>query len=298
MLFRSNEYYKVKFSEWGDNGSVSYSRNKINFISTPIKVIQGHDGSIIKAYDDIRDEIILEVEKRIFNNIRIHYDPTIFSIDDIIGGYYRRTDFSKQEINDILLGEFLRWNSVLKLDFNTSSGFIVDEEPFTYTYSNSLAPNKKELLYGYWRGIYKYFFDTDRPHTHPWEMQGFTIKPDWWDEVYGIPPYTRENKILWDAIEQGLINDPLNVRIDLRYARPGIKDYLPVSEYGTLLNPLDSNLAQSFSRINANGRYKFSDQGPVETVWRRSSEYPFAVMIVLCTLRGAEFIGKIGRAHI
>lgn len=260
---------------------------------TPVKVIQGHDGSIIKAYDDIRDEIILEIEKRIYNNIRVQYDSNIFDLNDVLGGYYRKTDFSKQEVNDILMGEFLRWNSILKLDFNTSKNFIIDEESFTYTYNNCFAPNKKESLYGYWRGIYKYFYDTDRPHTHPWEMQGFTIKPYWWDSVYGLPPYTSENKILWDAIEQGVINDPENVRINLKYARPGLKDYLPVNDQGNLLSPLSSNLTYNFSKVNANGRYKFGDQGPVETVWRRSSEFPFAVIIAMCTLRGAEFIGKM-----
>jgi hypothetical protein len=257
----------------------------------PTMVIQGHDGSIIKAYGDYRDDIIIELERRIFNSRRVEYDPTIFNIDDVIGGYYRRNDFTKSEINDILLSEFLRWNSIPDLDFNTNN-FWKETESFTYNYNRSNAPNDVESLYGFWRGIYKYFYDTDRPHTHPWEMQGFSIKPIWWNDVYGPAPYTSDNKILWDNIEQGLIADPNNIIVDERYARPGLSDYIPVDEFGKLLSPLDSNLAKGFALVTSKDKFNFGDQAPVETAWRRSSEYPYAIMIVLSVLRSSEFIGK------
>ena len=257
----------------------------------PTMMIQGHDGSKIKAYGDYRDDLILELEKRIFNSRRVEYDSNIFNIDDVMGGYYRRNDFTRSEINDILLGEFLRWNSIPDFDFTTND-YWVEEESFTYNYNRSNAPNDAERLYGFWRGVYKYFYDTDRPHSHPWEMQGFSIKPSWWENVYGPAPYTSDNKILWDNIEAGFIADPDNPKTDLRYARSGMSLHLPVNEFGDLISPLDSNLASGFSLITSKDNYAFGDQGPVETVWRRSSEYPYAVMIALSVLRGAEFIGK------
>ena len=51
---------------------------------------------------------------------------------------------------------------------------------------------------GFWRGIFVDLFDTDRPHTHPWEMLGFAEKPDWWEGRYGAAPYTAGNDILWN----------------------------------------------------------------------------------------------------
>ena len=51
---------------------------------TPRLMIQGHDGSHILAYGDYRDGIILELEKRIFNNIKIEYNTEIFDIAEII----------------------------------------------------------------------------------------------------------------------------------------------------------------------------------------------------------------------
>jgi len=260
--------------------------------TTPTKVIQGHDGSIIVAYNDYRDDLILELEKRIFNCRKVEYDPSMFNIDDIIGGYYRKNEFTKEEINSLLVGDFLRWNSIADLNLN-SNDYYVDENSFTYNYRNCLDPNSLEGLYGYWRGIYKYFYDTDRPHTCPWEMQGFTIKPSWWDSVYGEAPYTSENKIMWDNIEKGIILDPIRPIINLRYRRPGLSSHIPVDSDGKLISPLDSNLAINFSLINAKNEYVFGDQNPVETAWRRSSEYPYSVISALCVLRGSEFIGKM-----
>ena len=258
----------------------------------PTLMIQGHDGSLVKAYGDFRDDLILELETRIFNTKRIVYDSNIFDINSVLGSYYRRNEFTRAEINNVLLTDFLKWNSDLAQNF-TVNDFYLQEDTFTYNYNNSLDPQRRESLYGFWRGIYKYFYDTDRPHTHPWEMQGFSIKPKWWDDIYGVAPYTSDNKILWDAIEQGLINDPENTRVVSRYVRPGLSSYLPVDEQGNLLSPLDANLAQDFSLATSRGTFKFADQAPVETAWRRSSEYPYAITVLMCVLKGAEFIGKM-----
>ena len=260
--------------------------------TTPTKVIQGHDGSITVAYNDYRDDLILELEKRIFNCRKVEYDPSMFNIDDVIGGYYRLTDFTKDQVNIILVGDFLKWNSIADLDLS-SNNYYVDENSFTYNYNRCVDTNNVGLLNGYWRGIYKYFYDTDRPHTCPWEMLGFTIKPLWWDTVYGPAPYTSENRILWDHLERGIIADPANPRINTRYIRTGLINQIPVDTDGNLLSPLDSNLAQGFSLINGKGEYTFGDQAPVETAWRRSSEYPYSIVSALCLLRGAEYIGKM-----
>jgi hypothetical protein len=47
-------------------------------------MIQGHDGSLILSYGDYRDNIILELEKWIFNNIKVEYDVTIYDVNDVI----------------------------------------------------------------------------------------------------------------------------------------------------------------------------------------------------------------------
>ena len=58
---------------------------------TSTTVIRKHDGSIIKAYGDERDDLILELEKRIYNNIKVTYDPTLLDIHDVSVSYTHLT---------------------------------------------------------------------------------------------------------------------------------------------------------------------------------------------------------------
>lgn len=48
-----------------------------SYINGPKTVIQGHDGSITIAFGDYRDEILLEYEKRVYNNIGTEYRADI-----------------------------------------------------------------------------------------------------------------------------------------------------------------------------------------------------------------------------
>ena len=43
-------------------------------------MIRRHDGSFIKAYGDERDDLIIELERRIYNNIKTEYDSTLHNI--------------------------------------------------------------------------------------------------------------------------------------------------------------------------------------------------------------------------
>ncbi len=264
-----------------------------NTYQTPTKVIQGHDGSITVAFsnagdaDDFRDELLLEFEKRIFNNIKIKYDTSVFNIDSFVTGYYRTGDVQREELNSTLRQEFLLWTSLINDDY-TKHTFYDRNNPFTYNYK-SFADASDNLLPGFWRGIFKYFYDTDRPHTHPWEMLGFTIQPDWWETTYGPAPYTKDNLLLWEDLSQGIIKTPgqLPQRNPI-YARPSLLKYIPVDESGTLLDPLSIGLVREFISVFAEKEFTFGDQSPIETAWRRSSHYPFALITALTLLRPAK----------
>jgi hypothetical protein len=242
-----------------------------------VTVIEGHDGSIIKAYGDYRDALILELERRIFNNIKVEYDPSIFDINDYVGGEFRDTQFTRQEINNPLITDFLQWLNLVDEDY-TDNSFFEREDPFTFNYSGLRGPNG-EFMPGWWRGVYKHLFDTDRPHTHPWEMLGFTIKPTWWEEQYGPAPYTSENKILWEDLERGIIRETGKVfSINKKYVRTGLSKFIPVDDSGNLLSPSDANVAQKYNSLDIKNSYEFGDYAPVELAWRNSAEYPFALL--------------------
>ena len=142
-----------------------------------------------------------------------------------------------------------------------------------------MSSHDSKPLLGWWRGIYKQAYDTDRPHSHPWEMLGFAEKPTWFDTVYGSAPYTSDNLILWQDLQDGAIREPnKNVVIKDNYKRPDLLKHIPVNSLGLLISPHDSNFSQEYVAHLTRDPFKFGDHAPVENAWRRSSDYPFAVM--------------------
>ena len=249
-----------------------------NTYQTPTEVIQGHDGNIFVCFGDFRDDLLLELEQRIFNNIKTEYDPTILDIHEFIGGESRDTGFRKWDRDKALITDFVAWlENVNNIDY-TDHDFYERTNSFTFNYGSMTSP-KGAKLPGYWRAIYKEAYDTDRPHTHPWEILGYTIEPTWWQGVYGPAPYTRENKILWKDIEDGVIREPGKaVKYLAAYARKDITKHIPVDGEGNLLSPLDSNFAKNYVLVLTKKEFVFGDEAPTETAWRRSSEYPFAFL--------------------
>jgi hypothetical protein len=254
-------------------------------------VIQGHDGSIMLAFDDYRDDIILEFEKRVFNNIKINYNPELLDINSILPGAFRTNKYNLKEVNDILSREFLKWDAFY--GFNYSFNTTATEDRKTWNYKTGKDLVTKLPLPGNWRGIYKYFFDTDRPHTHPWEMLGFPIMPEWWVDAYGPAPYTRGNTILWEDIENGFIRKPNNFTVNAKYIRTGLSRILPVDNNGNLLDPASANIATGLDYLSTTDNWKFGDIAPVEAAWRRSALYPFAVQILMALAQPASYAAML-----
>ena len=256
-----------------------------NTYRDPIEVIQGHDGSIIPAFGDHRDDFLLELEKRIYNNIKVEYRSDIFDIYSIIPGKFRKTDYSLKEFNQVLSTEFLKWVGTNQLDFSTNEIFKSNEK-FTWNYNQTTDVVNGEKLPGYWRGVYKYFYDTDRPHTHPWEMLGYTIKPDWWDIEYGVAPYKSDNTKLWTDLSTGF--DRGSGKAISKFARPQLLSIIPVDISGNLLAPQEK-LVKDFDGTNFSQSFAVGDHGPVESAWRRSSEFLFALQKALALLKPARY---------
>ena len=258
-----------------------------NTYQTPTKVIQGHDGSITVAFDDFRDDLLLEFERRIFNNIKSEYNPELFDLYDFIPGHSRTTDLTSDHINSIMVSDFLHWSTLISDDY-TNHSFFNPDNTLTYNY-NKFRTVDGDILPGFWRNIFKYVYDTDRPNTHPWEMLGFSIKPLWWDSVYGPAPYTSNNLILWQDLSEGLIKEPGKLVIkNQKFLRPNLLDMIPVDENGDIRSPLDINIVSGFSSSLVQGKFIFGDGAPIETAWRKSSEYPFALITALTILRPAK----------
>ena len=255
-------------------------------------VIRGHDGSIVIAYNDYRDDLLLELEKRIFNNIKVSYNEDIFDIYNYINGNYRETNLPKQDLDNVMIKDFVNWLKLANNPDYTDSSFTTQGISFTYNYSESISPTGKQLP-GFWRAVYKQAYDTDRPHTHPWEMLGFSKQPSWWETVYGPAPYTSDNLIMWQDLEVAAVKQPgVPVQRLKKFVRPGLTSHIPVNEYGQLISPLESGYAKQFSyNVSRRATFAFGDEAPTETAWRRSSEYPFALLTAILLNRPAEIMG-------
>tara|TARA_B100002019_G_scaffold85266_1_gene73780 strand:- start:11138 stop:26881 length:15744 start_codon:yes stop_codon:yes gene_type:complete len=243
-----------------------------------VPVIQGHDGSKITAYKDYRDNLILELEKRIYNNLKVSYDVSLFDINDFAPGLDRKTGLSKTQIDNAMIADFLAWLRLVNEEY-TKQAYYDRENSFTFNYGQTTYLNT-ELLPGWWRQAFMYAYDTDRPHTHPWEMLGISVKPTWWETQYGPGPYTRNNLPLWQDLSAGIVRQP-NFKVDKKYVRPNLLNTIPVDENGNLLSPNDCGLSQNFNIGTTRNSFKFGDGAPVETAWRRSSEYPFSLLRAL-----------------
>ena len=257
--------------------------------STPTNVVKGHDGSVTVAYNDYRDQLLLEFEKRIYNNLKITYDQDVFNIHDYIEGNYRNGNVSKKSLDKIMISDFIKWLPLVgNLDY-TSNDFVTQGNGFTYNYNRSLSPTGEQLP-GYWRAVYKMAYDTDTPHMTPWEMLGYCIKPSWWETNYGPAPYTKDNLVMWKDIEKGYCKEPGKALIvKKKYVRPNLLSHLPVDEFGQLVDPLASGYAKDFSYATMkNDAFKFGDEAPIETAWRRSSDYAFSLLVAMILSRPAQ----------
>jgi hypothetical protein len=257
----------------------------------PTKVIRGHDGSITIAFEDYRDDLILELEKRIYNNVKVKYDTEIFDIYNYIPGYERTVDYSKEEFDRILSKFFFQWTINIPQDYTKHLGY--DRlNPFTYNYRGSYTLDGASAP-AHWRGIYRWLFDTDTPHITPWECLGFSIEPTWWQQVYGPAPYTNDNNILWDDIRLGIIREPgVPVKRNKKFARSILDINCPVDDQGKLLAPYDLGFLKGPIVLGEDGYFEFGDVGVVESTWRRSSYYAFALIEALLLMKPNEVLGR------
>ena len=271
----------------------------ITFI-TPTNVIQGHDGSAMIAYGDYRDDIILELEKRIYNNLKVVYNPELVDINSILPGAYRTDRYSYNQIFDILAPDFLKWVGFNGVDYQANSTSLGEPRTFNYR-ASSYSRNPGQHIPGHWRGLFKYFYDTDRPDIAPWEMLGFSEEPSWWAAAYGKAPYTSGNLVMWQDLAKGIVRDgsnggipalPPNLQtgyVDPKYIRPDLLSILPVNEHGDLLDVVTIGLVKNLNLTQVDQPWEFGDLAPAEHAWRRSSSWPFAVQVMLALAEPADY---------
>lgn len=235
----------------------------------------------------------LQLELNIYNALPHHYQDAdaVLMFDQRINvpGKWRNTGYQRNEYIDIMRPTFDKWIINSQVDYRANVTYTINDQ-FSFNYSTCVDQDGQPIP-GYWKGIYRWFYDTDRPHSHPWEMLGFSQKPQWWDSEYGEAPYTRGNLKLWTDLQDGRIRSGARSGINSAWARPGLMKYIPVDDQGDLLPPLLSGTVVSLpSLIDAQAEWEFGDGAPVETVWLTSIDHGFILAIGGYLMKPAQFI--------
>lgn len=283
----------------------------------PTEVIIGHDGSKMIAYGDYRDDLLLDLETRIYNLIsfkfRNEYTPCI-DIKYSTPGYFRKTRYSREQYLAVTESYLNKWSTKNKVNYRTNEWAEFSQSTptnqlwklYNYTDAVSATTSKKLNLPGNWKGIYLYYYDTIDPAGKPWEIQGFSEKPVWWEEEYGPAPYTNTSAAahnMWQDIEAGIIRqgpsavyDPVTLLPvpQPTIARPGITSNIPVDNAGNIIPvPQLFNVAMSGNNYEPfdgfDKDWVFGDVGPVEAAWMSTSSYQFCVQEFMYLLRPANY---------
>lgn len=255
--------------------------------------ILGHDGSKTASFGDVRDQMLLELEKRIYNKASatfkvntaltadLNYMPPV-SVFSVEPHELRRTEYQREEIADIMGRFFYAWSSRNNIQWRENR---VYQGGNTWTYNLRRYKNK-ESYPSYWRGMYRYRFGTATPHLTPWECCGFADKPSDWDSVFGLD-YSSNNTVMWDEIRgvtnSQLVNVPFKMNFDV-----------PVDADGKLLSPVDLDFVSNISSASESDLkldWRFGDGSPAEDAWRSSSAYPFHAVMMLALTKPARFSG-------
>jgi hypothetical protein len=284
--------------------------------TTPVLSIQCHDGSRIvmvdaegaalgsilhnqtstKNPDQLTNPVAaawLQFELDLYNNLPKSYSDTdavlAFDTVEYLPGKWRTGSYTRDEQLSIQRSMFDKWVVSAQVDYTPNTGYDTTNQ-FSYNYSVCID-NQGQSIPGHWQGIYRWFYDTDRPHTHPWEMLGFSQKPTWWDSEYGESPYTSGNTAMWTDLRDGRIRQGNRAGIDINRARPGLLNCIPVDSQGMLLPPYRAGCVSSIPSVyDSSSPWKFGDEGPIESTWRTSQDYTFALTQTAYLIKPARFL--------
>lgn len=155
-----------------------------------------HMGVISKAYRVINgislmDDVIYELENRIFNSIDnafkvVDYQPPMDK--DLLKPtpYYNSTEYTSSEYTRLELRGYVNFIATNGIENGTHDYDPNNWMTWNYTGTTYVVNGQPTDIpaRGSWRAIYTDMFGTYRPHTHPWEMFGFSQRPDWFNQEY------------------------------------------------------------------------------------------------------------------
>jgi hypothetical protein len=197
-------------------------------------------------------------------------------------------DYSWQEFRQIMRREFERWSVNRNIDM-TNNAFDPND-PFTWNYTSAGVE-------GHYLGMYKRLYGTIRPHSHPWEIQGYSIEPTWWRTTYvptstysdGTPRYSNSHN-MWVQLKAGIIDTIGTISPDVAMIAP-----IPVDFNGELLDPIALGIVDSTTLDGTmiNDEFIYGDGSPAEQMFVNSAVYSFAVALAGFLMKPGVFVDTL-----
>ena len=290
----------------------------------PTNVIIGHDGSKTIAYGDYRDQLLLDLETRIYNSLQTKFRSEYYiplRLESVKSGFFRQTRYTRDEFLEITESYLNKWAAKNRANYrvndwpSASLTAPAGELWKLYNYRPAVTPMVSATeLPGNWKGIFQYYYDTYYPDTSPWEMLGFSQKPSWWEFEYGLPvlniagqevwtSLAAGNNIMWADLEFGIIRqgptaifDPVTLlpQEQPMWARPGLSSIVPVDIFGEIIPiitlfglPYSGNPFAPFDHFD--DPWIYGDGGPVEQAWMSTSGYAYSSQEFLYLMRPGPF---------
>lgn len=188
-------------------------------------------------------------------------------------------DYTTTEYKQVILREYERWAAYRPaLGANTAYD---QSNRFTWNYSSAGVE-------GHYLGIYQRVYSTVRPHSHPWEIQGYSIEPTWWRTTYtptsisidGTPRYANTHA-MWSALRTVNPQAPWSTLVGPT----------PVDGAGNLIDPIASGMITlgQLDLTTLGDAFTYGDGAPSEMAFYESPVYQFAVALAGLLMKPAIF---------
>lgn len=155
-----------------------------------------HMGNYSKAYRvlngvSMMDDVVYELENRIFNSLdnsfkTVDHMPPMDASTLRPTPFFTDTEYTTKEYNVLSLRGYVNFIASNGIDNSTHDYDATNWLTWNYTGTTYVVDGKATDIpaRGSWRAIYMDMFGTINPATHPWQMFGFTQRPDWFNQEY------------------------------------------------------------------------------------------------------------------
>lgn len=260
-----------------------------------------HDGTCLRLVEgvvdgypvNLVDQLLYEYEKAVWSSIAYDVENNSnIEYYENTPGLFRGGRYSWKEARATIVSEMHSWMAENEIFVMKNTGFDqADANTHIYVLGSG---DDETTTQGSWRAFYRWMYDTDRPHSHPWEMLGYTRKPLWWDTHYSWTDPVKRTA-LEKALRTGNVAAPPTKLIKPQFARlDNIEEPepFPVDADGKLIPLGNLNFLNLIRSLGSEANWVAGDLGPYEFVFLNTQRGLAAQVRARYLLSPAQFVNN------